>query len=131
MGNKNRTNLEVNNDKLIIWQYITGPLSVIAGGILVIIIVIALLVIPDKINEKREAERKAISAQTRQTIVESFISDNPKTFGTIEKSYWDGSVYHLKSSEYGDFAINFVNDEIFNVELTNKANQTKEIYRKK
>ncbi|WP_027628104.1 hypothetical protein [Ruminiclostridium cellobioparum] len=132
MSKKNRTNIEINNDRLIIWQYITGPLFYVVGGIVIMGIVIGGInfIWRSADNDTQDEKEKSKITEFRQEQVDRYIDHNEDYFGTIEKSYWDGSTYHLKSDK-GDFAINFVNNEIFNIEMTNKANQTVEVYRKK
>lgn len=131
MPKKNRTNIEINNDRLVIWQYITGPLFYIVGGIIIIGIVIGgLNFIWKSDDDTRDEKEKLKIAEFREKQADEYIKNNKDYFGVIQKSYWDGSVYHFNSDK-GNFTINFVNDEIFNIEMTNKANQTIEIYRKK
>lgn len=130
LSKKSRTNTEINNDKLIIWQYLTGPLFYIGGVIIIIVIVACLIIIPDKIHNKIDAGNETKSQQTMQLNVDSFVKNNSDYFGTINKSYWNGSVYNIESSK-GKFIINTVNDKVFNVEAINKLNQSVEVYRAK
>lgn len=127
---KKKTNIEINNDRLIIWQYITWPLFYIVGGIVIMGIVIGGINFIWRSADTQDEKERSKIAESRQEQVDRYIEHNKDYFGTIEKSYWDGSTYHLKSDK-GDFAINFVNNEMFNIEMTNKANQTVEVYRKK
>ncbi|MDF2985749.1 MAG: hypothetical protein K0R50_1259 [Eubacterium sp.] len=130
MSKKNKTNLEINNDKLIILQYISGPIALILGTIIIFTIIAALIIVPSKIQANKEEKEQAALLEIRQTKAQSFIDYNEKTFGNVINGYWSENVYIVESDK-GKFYIRFVDKDIFNIELTNKSNQTAEIYSKK
>ncbi len=129
MSRKSKTNLEINNDKLIVLQYISGPIALILGTILIFTIIAAILIIPSKIKSNIEEKEKAELAEVRQTKVQAFIDYNTQTFGKVTNSSWSDNVYVVESDK-GKFFIRFVDKDIFNIVVTNKANQTVEIYQK-
>ena len=129
MSRKNKRNIEINNDKLIILQYISGPIALILGTIIIFVIIAAILIIPSKIETNIKEKEKAELAEIRQTKAQAFIDHNPQTFGEVTNSNWSDNVYIVESDK-GKFYIRFVDKDIFNVEVTNKANQTVKIYQK-
>lgn len=130
MPKRNKTNIETNNDRLIIWQYITGPLFYIIGAIILMGIVIGSINFIWRSDDKVSEKEKEKIVQLRQEQVEKYIDYSSDIIGSIDKKYWDGSIYKIESNK-GIFTIRFMDTEILNVELTNKANQTVEIYRGK
>ncbi len=121
--------VEVQNDKLLIWNYLTGPIFIFIGALVVIFgMIIAINLIWAEPDNKGEVDQKTI--ELRQTNLDNYLEYSKDLIGKINKGYWDNSTYNIESDK-GKFTITFLDADILNVVVTNKADQRAEIYRKK
>lgn len=129
---KQRRAIENNNDKLVIWNYITGPLFVFVGIIVIAFVLnISINYIWAEPKEINKLDQQKV-VELRETNIEKYTDYNADVFGTINKKYWDDSLYIIESDK-GSFTITFLKEQadIFSVEMTNKANQRALIYQRK
>ena len=69
------------------------------------------------------------SLPSGKEIVDSYISNNAKVFGTISRQWNNGNLFFV-DGEYGEFTIAFEGNEVSKVLFENKAGQMKTLYEK-
>lgn len=122
--------IEQQNDRLIIWNYFSGPLFYFVGVIILFVIVGFLINFVWRSDSEFDDKKASEASDLKQQRIVQYIDYSKDILGTINKQYWDNGLYIIES-EKGNFTIRFIDNDILNVEVTNKANQTVEIYRKK
>lgn len=127
---KKKSIIEQQNDRLIIWDYFTGPLFYFVGVIILFVIVGLLINFVWRSDSESDDKNTVGASDLKQQKIVQYIDYSKDILGTINKQYWDGGLYRIESDK-GKFTIRFIDSDILNVEVTNKANQTVEIYRKR
>lgn len=127
---KKRSSVEKNNDSLLFWSIIGPYIYYIVGIILVGGLFAAGFAIKgtiDRHNEHVAAEKQQELTTQRQEIIDKYIDNNPKTFGTVTRQWNSGSLFFVESDK-GEFTIAFEGMEVTKIFVENKAGQIVTLY---
>jgi hypothetical protein len=127
---KKRSSVEKNNDALLFWQYLGPSIYYIIGVIIVGGLFAAGFAIKGAIdhhNEQVAIEQMQELTTQRQEIIDKYIDNNPKTFGTVTRQWNSGSLFFVESDK-GEFTIAFEGMEVTKIFVENKAGQIVTLY---
>ena len=122
--------VEKQNDVLLFWDAFGPIIYRIVGIILIGGIIAAGFAIKGAVNRHNEhvvAEKQQELTAQRQEIVDKYIENNPKTFGTVTKQWNSGSLFFVESDK-GEFTIAFEGTEVTKIFVENKAGQIVTLY---
>lgn len=125
-----KSNIEKQNDSLLFWEALGPIIYRIVGTIIVVGLFAAGFAIKgtiDRHNERAAIEQMQELTTQRQEIIDKYIDNNPKTFGTVIKQWSNGSLFFIES-EYGEFTIAFEGTEVTKIFVENKAGQIVTLY---
>lgn len=129
---RKKSNIEKQNDALLFWE-VFGPIIYrIVGVIVVVSLFVAFFSIKGVItrhSEKAAEKQQQELTLQRQDIVDAYISNNSKTFGSIYKQWNNGNLFFVES-EYGEFTIAFNDTDVSKVLFENKAGKLITLYEK-
>jgi hypothetical protein len=123
---------EKQNDALLFWETLGPHIYRIIGIIVIGGLIAAGLSLKgaiDRHNERVAIEQQQEITAQRQEIVDKYINNNPKTFGTVTKQWNNGNLFFAES-EFGEFTIAFEGLAISKVFVENKAGQMVVLYEK-
>lgn len=123
-----RNRVEKNNDALLFWEIIGGPLMKFILSAIIIAIVIAAIVIPNKIQKFKEAEEEKRLAEIRPVVVQQWIDNNKDTFKNIQKRWNEDNAYYLQNDKGGVFEIRFDGEKVITIRYTSKDGTQMIIY---
>lgn len=129
---RKRSLIEKHNDTLLFWQYLGPYIYYIVGIILVGGLLAAGFSIKgaiDRHNERVAYEQEQELTAHRQEIVDGYIANNPKTFGTVTKQWNTGNLFFAES-EYGEYTIAFEGLTVSKILFEDMAGQLKTLYEK-
>jgi type II secretory pathway pseudopilin PulG len=122
-----RTFIEKNNDSLLFWEVIGGPLMIFVLSVIIIVIIIAIIVIPGKIQKSKEAAEAKRLAEIRPKVMQELLDKNKDLFKDIEKTWNEDNAYYLKAKT-GTFEIRFSGDKIIVIKFKSNSGYEKTIY---
>lgn len=127
-----RSNIEKHNDSLLFWSILGPYIYYIVGVIVVVGILIAGFSIKgaiDRHTEQVATKQEQDLTVKRQEIVNGYIANNSKTFGTVSKQWNTGNLFFIKSDK-GEFTVAFEGAEVSKIYLENRAGQMITLYEK-
>ncbi|GEM_PF-6148801 len=129
---RKKSNIEKHNDALLFWNTLGPIIYRIVGIIIVGGLLATFFIVRGAINRRNEqvaiAQQQELTAK-RQEIVDQYIANNPKTFGTVTKQWNSGSLFFVES-DYGEFTIAFEDLTITKVLWKSKAGKVEALYEK-
>ena len=129
---RKRSNIEKHNDALLFWEMFGPHIYRIIGVIVIGGLLAAGFSIKgaiDRRNEQVAVEHQQELTARRQDIVDGYINNNPKTFGTVTKQWNAGNLFFAES-EFGEFTIAFEEITVSKIFVENKAGQIVTLYEK-
>lgn len=124
-GRKDTRNLvEKQNDAVMLWEYIGGPIFYIVG----VIIIIGIIIGGFKIKSSIETNKVNKLYNTRIEVFSDYLSNNPKTFTNINSTWNENNLFYAKNDK-GTFMVRFVDTTITEVTFTTNTGFTQELYK--
>jgi hypothetical protein len=127
---RKKSNIEKQNDSLLFWEALGPIIYRIVGTVIVVGLLAAYFTIRGAVNSHNEQtalEQQQELTTQRQEIVDKYIENNPKTFGTVTKQWNAGNLFFIESDK-GEFTIAFEGMEVTKIFVENKAGQIVTLY---
>ena len=129
---RKRSNIEKHNDSLLFLSIVGPYIYYIVGTIIVVGLLIAYFSIRGAVvrhNEQASTQQQQELTAQRQAIVDGYIKNNPKVFGTVTRQWNAGSLFFAES-EFGEFTIAFEGTTISKIFVENKSGELMTLYEK-